>query len=100
MDRMEHTGLKFEFSAENVHEKLHDSIHRSQGVGEEQETNHDRLFVDESEGLVQRLVVDKDGEESENVEHVGLDYIVSDNSPKEQLNKFVPGQCRRAWWCG
>lgn len=100
IDRTEHTGLKFELPAKDVHEKLHNSIHRSQGVGEEQETNHDRLFLDKSEGLVQRLVVNKDREESEDVEHVGLGSIVSDNSLEGQLSKFIPGQCRTAWWCG
>lgn len=35
IDRTKRTGLEFELPAEDVHEKLHDRIHRSQGVGEE-----------------------------------------------------------------
>lgn len=69
-----HTGLKFELAAQDVHEKLDNSIHWCQSVREQEESNHDGLLVEETERLVQRLVVDEDREERKDVEHVRLQW--------------------------
>ena len=65
-------GLELELAAQDVHEQLEDGVHGAHGVGEEDEADHDGLLAVEAEGLVQRLVVDEDGEEGEDVEHVRL----------------------------
>lgn len=66
------TGLEFELAAEDVHQQLDHGIHRCQSVGEQQESNHNGIFIVEPECLVQGLVVHKGREKSEDVEHVEL----------------------------
>lgn len=67
-----HTSLEFEFTAKDVHQKLDHGIHWCQSIRKQEESNHDRLFLEETERLVQGLVVDENREECKDVEHVGL----------------------------
>lgn len=68
------TSLEFKSTAENVHQQLDHRIHRCQSIREQEESDHDGLFVEETERLVQGLVVDEDREQREDVEHVRLHY--------------------------
>jgi len=69
---VKHTSFKLKLAAQDVHQKLHNSIHGGKGIREQEEANHDRLLLNETERLVHRLVVDEDGEEGKDVEHVEL----------------------------
>lgn len=80
--RWQHTSFEFELPAEDVHQQLHNGIHRGQRVREEKESNHNRLFLEETERLVQGLVVHKRREQREDVEHVCL-------SNQKQLGSVV-----------
>jgi hypothetical protein len=71
------TSLELKFSAQHIHEQLDDGIHGGKGIREEDEANDDREFLVEAEGLEERAIVDEDGEEGEDVEHVELPYSVS-----------------------
>lgn len=66
------TSLEFKFTAQNVHQELDHSVHRCQSIRKQEESDHDGLFVVETERLVQRLVVDEDREKRKDVEHVRL----------------------------
>ena len=68
-------GLELVTTAENVHQKLDDSIHGTEDVREEQETNDDGMLLMEAKVGIQRAVVDKDREEGEDVEEVDLDTV-------------------------
>ena len=59
-------------AAEDVHQELDDSVHWRKGVGKENESNDDGELLVEAKGLVQGFVVDKHGEEGEDVEEMGL----------------------------
>lgn len=67
--------MEFEFSAQNVHQQLHHGVHGCQGVREEDEANDDGEFLVEAEGLVERAVVDEDGEKGKDVECVKLEDV-------------------------
>ena len=69
-------GLEFVFAAEDVHQELDDCVHWCQSIGEEDEADYDWEFVVEAEGLVERFIVDEDGEEGEDVEEVGLHSLI------------------------
>ena len=69
---MIHTSFEFKLPAQDVHEQLHHRIHRCQRLGEQKEPNHDGLLPHEAKGLVQGAVVDKCGEQREDVEQVRL----------------------------
>ena len=43
------TSFEFSLSTDDVHEKLDDSVHGSQCIGEEDEANDDRVFPMEAE---------------------------------------------------
>lgn len=66
------TSLEFKFSTHNVHQQLHHRVHGCEGVGKEDEANDDGELLVEAERLVERTVVDKDGEEGEDVKCVEL----------------------------
>lgn len=68
----ESIGLELKLARKNVHGKLNDKIHGGQGVGEENEANDDGVLSQETESRIQRVVVDEDGEESKDVEEMGL----------------------------
>jgi len=65
-------GLELIAAAENVHEKLDDSVHWCECVGEEDESDDDGEFLVESEGLVEGCVVDEYREKGEDVEEMRL----------------------------
>lgn len=67
------TSLEFEFSAQNVHQKLDHRVHWRQSVGEQEESDHDRVFTVKAEGLVQRSVADEGRKESKDIEHMELE---------------------------
>jgi 3-oxoacyl-ACP reductase-like protein len=67
-----HTSFEFKLAAKDVHQKLNDSIHRREGVREQEETDHNGLLAVEAERLVERIIVHESREESEDVEHVKL----------------------------
>lgn len=64
--------LEFVTTAEDIHQELDDCVHWREGVGEEDEADNDGELIVEAEGLVERLVVDENGEEGEYVEEMGL----------------------------
>ena len=68
----EGVGLELELAGDDVHQVLDDSVHRGESAGEEYETDDDGEFLVEAVGIVQRPVVDEDGEQSEDVEDVNL----------------------------
>jgi hypothetical protein len=43
-----HTSFKLKLAAENVHQELDDSIHGSQSIREQEESNHDGHFLVEA----------------------------------------------------
>jgi hypothetical protein len=65
-------GFEFVFSAEDVHQELDNSVHWGKSIGKEDEADDNWKFVVETEGLVEGSVVDKYGEERENVEEMRL----------------------------
>ncbi len=65
--------LELEFSGQDVHEELDDGVHGCQSIREEDEADYDGALVVEAEGLVEGAVVDEDGEEGENIEHMELE---------------------------
>ena len=67
------TSLKFELSAQNVHQQLHHRVHGREGVRKKDKPNDDGKFFVKAEGLVEGAVVDKDGKKGENVECVELE---------------------------
>lgn len=68
-------GLELEPPRERVHAELHERIHRRQCIREEDESHDDGMLLDEAKGRVERVVVDEDGEEEEDVEEVGLRFV-------------------------
>lgn len=46
------TRLELEFTAENVHQELNNSVHRRQRVREQKECDHDGIFIMESKRLI------------------------------------------------
>ena len=64
--------FELEFAGQDVHEELDDGVHGREGVGEENEADDDGALGVEAERGVERAVVDEDGEEGEDVEHVEL----------------------------
>ena len=66
------TGLILHAARPHVQQQLDYRICGRQNLVEEKKTNHDRLLPVESKVGVERFVVDKDGEESEDVEHMRL----------------------------
>ena len=70
-------GVCFELvvSGEDVHKEFHHRVHWGEGVGEEDEADDDRANIVETEGGIQRGVVDKDAEEREDIEGVELDAV-------------------------
>lgn len=64
--------MELVLSAQDVHQKLDNCVHWRKSIREEDEPNDDWELVMESEGLVEGLVVDEDGEEGKNVEEMGL----------------------------
>ncbi|KAH3670907.1 hypothetical protein OGAPHI_000618 [Ogataea philodendri] len=71
-------GLVLVFSGKQIHGKLKNSVNRLKNVTKQQETNNNRLFLKESETLVQRLVVDescKHGEDSKDVDLVDGQHL-------------------------
>jgi hypothetical protein len=56
------TSLKLESPAQHIQQKLHHGIHGCKSVGEEDKSNDDGEFLVEAKGLVQRAIVDEDGE--------------------------------------
>lgn len=69
----ESVGLELELAGQDVHAELEEHVHGGEGVGEEEEADDDGVFGEEAEGRVEGVVVDEDGEESEDVENVGLE---------------------------
>lgn len=65
-------SLEFVLSAEDVHQELDDCVHRCKSVGEENEADYNWVFAVEPEGLVERVVVDEDGEQGEDIEEMCL----------------------------
>ena len=63
----ERIGFELKLAGDDVHAKLDDQIHGGEGIGEEEETNNDGVFGEETEGRVERVVVDENREESEDV---------------------------------
>lgn len=70
--RGNHTSFELELPAQNIHQELDHSVHRGQGIGEQEESNHDRIFIVETKRLIQGLVVHENREQGEDVEHVEL----------------------------
>jgi hypothetical protein len=67
-------GLELELSADNVHKQVDDEIHRGKSIGEEDEANNNGVLFEKTERRVQRVVVDEDRKEKEDVERVCLNY--------------------------
>ncbi len=65
-------SLELELSGEDIHEEFDDGVHGGEGVGEEDEANNDRVLMVEAEGVVERGIVDEDGEQGKDVEDVEL----------------------------
>jgi hypothetical protein len=70
-------GLELELAADNVHKQVDDKIHGSKSIGEEDEADDNGVLLEETERRVQRVVIDKDREEKEDVERVSLNCLVS-----------------------
>ena len=86
-------GLELVATAEDVHQQLDDCVHWCQSVREEDESDYDgELFV-EAEGLVEGLVVNEYGEESENVEEMGLHSVNTTLSLRKK--SCLPVKCQR-----
>jgi len=66
------TCLEFESSAQDIHQKLHHGIHGCKSVGEQDKSNDDRKLFIEAKRLIQRAVVDEDGEQGEDIERMEL----------------------------
>ena len=71
----EDVGFKFELARQDIHEQFDYCVHWRKRVGEQDETNYDGMRVAEAERGVERVVVDKDAEEREDVEHVELELV-------------------------
>lgn len=68
----ESIGLELKLAADDVHKQVDDKVHRSKGIREEDEANDNGVLLEEAERGVQRVVVDEDREEEEDVESVSL----------------------------
>jgi hypothetical protein len=68
----EFVGLEFITTAEDIHQKLDDSVHWCKSIREEDEADYDGEFIVETEGLVQGFVVDEDRKQGEDVEEMYL----------------------------
>lgn len=67
-------GLELVATGEDVHQQLDDGVCWSEDIGEQDEANNDWADAVEAEGLIERGIVDEDGEQAEDVEEVGLDH--------------------------
>ena len=65
--KSELVSLEFKLAGEDIHQKLDDSVHGGQSIGEEDETDHDGVDGVEAKRSVERVVVNEDGEQGENV---------------------------------
>lgn len=65
-------GLELELAAKNVHTQLDKNIHRRERIREEQEANDDGSLKNKPKVGIERLVVDENGKEREDVEEVRL----------------------------
>ena len=70
--------MEFESPAQDIHQKLNHGIHGCKSVGEQDKSNDDRKFLEEAKGLVQRAVVNEDGEQREDIECMELRDSVKD----------------------
>ena len=68
----ESVGLKLVLAGEDVHHELNNGVHWSQGIREKNESDDDWADAVEAECLIERAVVDEDGEEAEDIEEVCL----------------------------
>jgi hypothetical protein len=65
-------GLKLVATAEDVHQELDDGVHGAEDIREEEEPNDDGMLLVEAKVGIERVVVDKDREQREDVEKVDL----------------------------
>lgn len=65
-------SLELVLPAQNVHQQLDDGVHGTENIREEEESNDDGMGLGETEVGIERLVVDEQGEEREDVEEVNL----------------------------
>ena len=86
----EGVGLELVGAGEDVHEELDDGVEGRQEVGEEDEADDDGLRG-EGKGVVERGVVDEDGEEGEDVDEVEL-------GQRQQLLPGMSGDGRLLTW--
>lgn len=89
----ESVGLELVLAAEDVHAQLDQHVHRGQHIREQDESDDDGPHCGESEVRVQRLVVNEDREQGEDVEEVELRQL-ADGQSKHQVQ--VPAYLRNA----
>lgn len=65
-------SLELELARENVEEQLDDGVHGGESIREENEADDDGVLSMESERVIERLVVEENREEGEDIEKVGL----------------------------
>ncbi len=65
-------GLKLITTAQDVHEQLDNRVHGAKNVREEKEAHDDGMLLGEAKVGKERVVVDEDREEREDVEEVDL----------------------------
>src|SRR5207244_2934400 len=66
------TCLVLKFSRQHVHPQLDERVRWGQDIAEEEESNQDRPFITEAERVIQRLVVDENIEQCEDIEQMAL----------------------------
>lgn len=91
----EGVGLELEATAENVHHELNDGIHGPQHVREENESDDDRVLLDEAKVGIERVVVDEDRKECEDVEEMDLRVCISALQLGAGVAAAIPEKCRR-----
>ncbi len=67
--------LELVSTGKDIHQELDDGVHWSEGIREENEADDDWELLVEAERLVERLVVDEDREEGEDVEEMCLKKV-------------------------
>lgn len=97
----EGVGFELPLAGEHVDQKVDEGVHGRQGIVEEDETDDDGVLRVESERLVERSIVDEDGEESKNLEEVGLEKKLSDMTQRSyelRLHTWTTPSCRVVCW--
>ena len=80
-------GLELELARQDVKKQLDDSIHGGQSVRKQDEANDDGVLSVEAECIIERSVIDENGEQGEDIEEMSLSVVSVSKAMQQMLIK-------------